>query len=572
MAPAIQLLDENYIQNHGPITIATMEEIKNLVDVGAMTRLLHETIAREREIENELELSLSQKHELERKILGLHKAAEVLELVRVDADQMLDSVNSTSTLAEHVSGKVRELDVSQSRVQETITRIDAIVNRTSCIDGVSSAIDSEDYESAAKYVHTFLQLDKDFSTAPLSSLEGQAESALEQRRLLLESKAKLEEIIREKFKEASENKDQPNVEKFAKIFVPLGLSEEGLNLFVTYLRQVVSFRAKQNFEALLEALDPATNLPVAPPDFVNCLTNLLRDVALAIESNEELLRELSPEEGVNVAVSVLLEEVDFSGSAIIKLYSEVKKLGKLAKDISSNSSSGVVHTEGPNLREIEILLEEMLIFSKRSEDFSGFVLGKLRDSEIALSLGDNLKGGAFSRGIQEIMSHYVFLEEFFMVENVRKAIRIDEAIPDALTTSMVDDVFYILQNSSRRAISTANVHPVLASLNNINTFLNGEFKEALLNKLREPNLASRLFSVAGGGVPKTGAEITLALNNADVSAEYSLKLRQDIDENCQEVSRDSLQFFFLLYLKKVKFFPSLAQISGFPCPCRERKT
>ena len=138
-----------------------------------------------------------------------------------------------------------------------------------------------------------------------------------------------------------------------------------------------------------------------------------------------------------------------------------------------------------------------------------------------------------------------------MVENVRKAIRIDEFIPDSLTTSMVDDVFYILQNSARRAISTNNVHPVLASLNNINTFLNGEYKEALQDKLREPNLASRLFSVAGVGVPKTGTEIATALNNVDVSAEYSLKLRQDIEENCQQVSQAlqiqniaSLQFLY----------------------------
>jgi hypothetical protein len=47
-------------------------------DVGAMTRLLHETIAQEREIDKELEVLLGQRQELERKLSSLHKSAEVI--------------------------------------------------------------------------------------------------------------------------------------------------------------------------------------------------------------------------------------------------------------------------------------------------------------------------------------------------------------------------------------------------------------------------------------------------------------------------------------------------------------
>lgn len=42
-----------------------------------MTRLLHETIAQEREIDKELEVLLGQRQELERKLSSLHKSAEV---------------------------------------------------------------------------------------------------------------------------------------------------------------------------------------------------------------------------------------------------------------------------------------------------------------------------------------------------------------------------------------------------------------------------------------------------------------------------------------------------------------
>ena len=38
-----------------------------------------------------------------------------------------------------------------------------------------------------------------------------------------------------------------------------------------------------------------------------------------------------------------------------------------------------------------------------------------------------------------------------------KVIRIDEEVPDSMTTSMLDDVFYVLQSCLQRAISTSNI-------------------------------------------------------------------------------------------------------------------
>ena len=95
--------------------------------------------------------------------------------------------------------------------------------------------------------------------------------------------------------------------------------------------------------------------------------------------------------------------------------------------------------------------------------------------------------------------------------------------------------------------------------------LKGEFRDALQLSLKEPNFAARLFSAAagaaGGGVGAvttavTGAagsvvggaaaggaagmmadlSLANALNNADVSGEYAVKLRSDVEEFCNEVS------------------------------------
>ena len=100
---------------------------------------------------------------------------------------MLSNVNSTCILADQVSNKVRELDLAQSRVNETLLRIDAIVERSNCIDGVFKALESEDFENAASYVETFFSIDAKYK-----------DSGFDQRERMLGCKKELESIVRKR--------------------------------------------------------------------------------------------------------------------------------------------------------------------------------------------------------------------------------------------------------------------------------------------------------------------------------------------------------------------------------------
>lgn len=453
---------------------------------------------------------------------------------------MLASVRSTCALADHVSGKVRELDLAQSRVQSTLARIDAIVDRANCIDGAKQALEAEEYESAAKYIETFLHLDAEYSD-PTATPEGK-QTGSEQRAQLLESKEKLERILRKKLSTAVEEKDHSSVVRFVKLFSPLGLDEEGLQQFVSYLRKVIVFRAKEEFDGLVDALEQVTSgRSQHPPDFVVPLGALFKDIALALQENEDILRTLCGEDGIVYAIREFQEECDSRGTLILKRYIDFRKTGRLSKEISTHTNKNLIAVgapEAPDAREIGIYLEEMASLSQVSEDYGQFMITKMREAEAAgAQLSPRatslLRTGTYNRTVQELMMHYIVLEEYFMAENVRKAIKIDEFVADALTTSMIDDVFYVLQQCSRRAISTLNVQSVLATINSAINLLNNEFKEALHKKLREPNLAGKLF-VAGVGVLKVGIEAATSLNNVDISAEYVMKLRHDLEEHCTE--------------------------------------
>lgn len=509
-------------------TPEALDQVRKLTDVGAMTRLLHECIAYQRSLDLGLDSLLSQRSDLDRQLSALQKSADVLHIVKADSNHLLSNVCSTSQLADHVSAKVRQLDLAQSRVSDTLLRVDSIVQRSHCLDGVQKALLSEDFESAANYVQTFLQID--------SKLK---DSASDQREQLLASKKQLQGIVRKRLSAAIDHQNHDSVIRFIKLYPPLGLEEEGLQAYVNYLRRVIAMRSRMEFDQLMELMDQPLPNPTQL-NFVACLTNLFKDIVMAIEGNDEILRNLCGEDGIVYAICELQEECDSRGSMIINKYMEHRKFAKLTSEINSYKSNLLsVGAEGPDPREIELYLEEILSLTLLGEDYTEYMVSKIRglssvDPELGPRATKAFRSGNFSRVVQDITGYYVILEGFFMVENVRKAIRIDEHVLDSLTTSMVDDVFYVLQNCCRRSISTSNINSVIAILSNAMSLLSGEYNDALQQKMREPNLGAKLF-LGGSAVQKTGTEIATALNNMDVSSEYALKLRHEIDEQCAEV-------------------------------------
>lgn len=353
---------------------------------------------------------------------------------------------------------------------------------------------------------------------------------------MLNHKNHLISIIRKKLHVAIEQRDHVTILKFIKLFPLLGLEEEGLQLYVSYLKKVISMRSRSEFEELTEIIDKKGS--VVSANFVTCLTNLFRDIVLAVEENTEVLRGLCGEDGVVYAICELQEECDTRGSMILRKYMEYRELARLASEINEFKRSVDLEEGGPEPREIEVYLEEILALTQLGEDYTEYMVSKIRGlSEVDPELGPRatraFRGGSFSKVVQDITGYYVILEGFFMVENVRKAIRIDEFVGDGLTSSMVDDVFYVLQSCCRRSVSTGNINSVIAVLSSAVSLLGSEYNDALQQKMRDPNLGGKLF-LGGVGAQKTAAEITTALNNMDVSSEYALKLRHEIEEQCAE--------------------------------------
>lgn len=74
-----------------------------------------------------------------------------------------------------------------------------------------------------------------------------------------------------------------------------------------------------------------------------------------------------------------------------------------------------------------------------------------------------------------------------MTESVCKAIAMDDVEEGAMTSSLLDDVFFIVRKSIRRSISSSSVDCVCAMLNNGATLLETDFLKYISTPIKVRN-------------------------------------------------------------------------------------
>ena len=83
------------------------------------------------------------------------------------------------------------------------------------------------------------------------------------------------------------------------------------------------------------------------------------------------------------------------------------------------------------------------------------------------------------------MGIYVLMEKYYMRESMQKAIAMDSLNENTLTSSMIDDTFYVLKKSRDRAVMSGNFNCVCAVINHVASLLESDFIEALRTHLRK---------------------------------------------------------------------------------------
>jgi len=418
---------------------------------------------------------------------SLAYAGEQHKQVPAAIRRLQETLQQTSGVADELSGRVRRLDAVCGRVGEALKIVDDMLELRECSDHVMKAIATEDFERAARYVARF--------RASQDALPPGTDDASVQ--VLREAEQQLGFAIRQRFEAAIMAKDKAAVSRFAKMFHPLGLAREGVEKYTEFIRRSLADRCASEFKALVPATAGKRAADAEPSPYAQALTSAFMEIADIVQEHQQSVEE---EFGSDNFVAVLRGMVDEADTQALRV------IDKFTKD----NIKVFKQQAGIDIREVGAVLEETALITQRTQQFHSYVhnvaasvVEMIEDKEAwkaELPAGCSEEDGLLLetklvRRVQELVSEYVQVENSFLQQSVEKAVRetdmLDPEDGDVFTTTLVDDVFFILQQSLLRATSTFEVQAVGATLNCVSDAIGDQLKAALHNNLQE---SKRLYS------------------------------------------------------------------------------
>lgn len=493
-------------------------------------------------INKQLNNILSRHYHVEAKLQNISKVLPNVVVIRGESEKFRDMINHTNELAEKVSAKVRHLDLARSRVCECQSRVNDILDLQLCSQGVATALKNEDYEQGAAHVHRYLSMDQKLLERTAEDVSGDRTSITSSLATLQQAALELRTVVTHKFDEAVKSEDLASVERFFKIFPLLGMHTEGLKKFCLYLCSKLQETSQKNLKL---ALDVKITDKRASVIFADTMTLLFEGIARIVEVHQPIIETYYGPGRLLTSITILQKECD---RQIKKIVAEFMKHRNISKKVQTiNDYLRKQGGEKADPKELDLLLGEITIMHARSELYIRFLRRRI-SSDLEISTTDTtqrkesindfetfVNNSELARSMQELLGAYLALERYFLEESVNKAIGMDVLEQDQQTSSMVDDVFFIVKKCVRRAISSWSIDGVCAVVNMACGILEGEFTSRLRSRLRQGYPAGYLDLAQAYSALQTsfqhgrlqtsdteqGRLMFLAyLNNTDVSIEY----------------------------------------------------
>ncbi|KAF9138445.1 Golgi transport complex subunit 4 [Linnemannia schmuckeri] len=535
----------------------SLEFIKALTNVSDIQECLRQLELEETKIDADLDELLAEREELEASLDKLEVLEPQLGGLQHESKSLVKIISDTSGLAESISVKVRQLDLEQSRVQLAIKHVEDVQELKFCISGIQRAMEQSDYEDAARHMHKALGFDKRILEGSFAEISVPSASNPEYPTVMLaNSKAKLLEIISKEFEGATQRQSEEDITRYFKLFPLLGEEQVGLDKYSEFVCAIVSGKAQASL----------AGSPKSPAFFADTLIRLFESVAVIIDQHQPVIEKFYGPGKMLRVIQRLQEESDIRSKKILEAFEEEREIARKVAEIkafrepkrTTLQSSGTIRSLTPqpgssnmqqssaipdviDPRELDINLNEMVLISQRAHLYNRFLESRaksevehLKDDHAGESLLEKrkdmhtesglLRVSGLSRKVEEVIDHYLAIEEFFLRRSVDRAMKIDEYDAGNQTSSCVDDVFYILKKTISRAVYTSNVDCLAAMINFIKNTLEMDYISVF-----QRNMAS-VFS--NGDTRDARFQYMILLNNVNVSIDYLEKLTVEIEQEC----------------------------------------
>jgi conserved oligomeric Golgi complex subunit 4 len=510
-------------------------------------------------------------------LLRAHLGTQVLHTREISND-MLDNAAST---AEHLSSKVKQLDLEKKRVEETLGVVEQVAELKACVQGVVGSMGApQDWEAAAGYISRASKIPKHIIEGRFAAtIVPSVEVPDAPRQTIENAKESLCGLFLREFEKAAEEGDGGKVTRFFKLFPLIGREDTGLEVYGRYVCQGVAQRARGN-------LNQGTKGQAGKEGFfyANALTRLFEHIAQIVEGHGGLVERHYGKGKMVKVIERLQVEADVQGGIVLDMWGDERSVDRRLTDVKSypfsflvqsflpqQKSSGISRTnspavgggtngrlsedEGVDMKEVDGLLSETAVMLGRWSLYSRFLGGKCRVSpppqdiltqaisklsqdpsastEEPLLMPDLLTKSALNRKISaRLTTPFNIMTTFFFRRSVEKAFQLDESPADLSLNpakqldgnppyiiSAVDDVMYIVNTVLQRSLSTSQRDVVASVLPTISRVLGSDFVGMIQRKMRDESYPKPVIQ---GGFPPEDKIISfiLLINSLDVANDY----------------------------------------------------
>lgn len=507
----------------------------------------------EEQIEKELDDVIDEIKNLEGRLVNLSNLNENIFLLSSSTKQLTSILENSSRLSNKINLQIQELDVARSRVFECQKRVQDLLDLQLCSDGVQNALRSEDYEQAAAHIHRFLAMDQQLLKQTADDMAQDCATVTQSMKLLRDAADVLKNKVSLHFKEAVSVTDIESVKRFFKLFPLLNMHDYGIENFSLFLRKLLKNIVSEKLNAIKDCgiKDKRSNII-----FTDAMTYLFEEIAKLIVEHKPLLETYYGCDSLMKFVSALQKECDILSELILTEFRNQKDVNSKLHIISELLRSSSSKTGHIDPKDIDMLLNQItaihsrymlylrFIHSQINDDLETETLGSKKSGKVLAEIESMISSSDISKQMQVLIGDYLLLERYYMEQSVKKAMQMDTYEKDALVSSMIDDIFFIVKKCIRRGYSSGNIDAVCAVINNVCAVLETDMCNTLRQQLRQGysagylDLTQAYNVVIQGRLQQMDSEQTrilflLYLNNCDICSEYTKTLLSTLTEEIQ---------------------------------------
>ncbi|KZV88864.1 COG4-domain-containing protein [Exidia glandulosa HHB12029] len=502
--------------------------------------------AREKDVSTALAALVSNHDHISASLARLHNLNPLIDELQVDASLLQNKVLSTAKTADRVGGRVRILDEEMRRIREAAERVAHVAELKSSLSALYDAIDRGDWEAAARHCARVMAI-------PHDVLHGQfAASAVPTSELPLPPPQSLQAArdtllynFQTHFDKAARARDAAATSRFFKLFPSVGWQNEGLDAYSTFVVDLVSSRAS------------TTSKTSSPMYFVASLTGLFESVALIIDQHQPIVEKYYGRGSMTPVVGKLLEECDRAVRQLLEAWEEERQMKRKLSETATFTATGpgtAIRRQGTQTgptpaddtvdpREIDKVLSELAGIASRWAVFRKFVVTRLQEDAagtpdeveesdepppppepVDTSIVDNC---ACRKSIEGVLAQYYLpLESWYIRSIIDKAHRL--AQPNAsggpTTTTLPDDVFYVLKLALVRLLTTGSLDTATRVTSTLREILQRDFVSVLKRKMDDLYRPGVAGARSEKGERDARTAFIVHLNDLDTSASHLERL------------------------------------------------